>query len=55
MGELKTLMTVLLMHATIEIDPSSSQRPSYDYNRSGFGIMPPKGDMRVIIKKRKVA
>lgn len=55
LSELKILMIVLLTYATIEVDPLSSQRPSFDWGRFGFGMLSAKGDMRVIIKKRKTA
>lgn len=53
MGELKTLVVLLLLYATIEIDPKSSERPTFNMERLGVGVFQPKGDLPVIIHRRK--
>lgn len=42
---------LLLMKYTIEVDPKSTERPVF--MGIGAGVMHPKGDIRVIIRKRK--
>ena len=51
--ELKTLLVLLLMKFTIEPDPKSAERPTIWGGRIGLGVMHPKGDMRVIVRKRE--
>ena len=41
------------MKYTIEADPKSTERPVFSVERMGVGIMCPKGDMRVIIRRRQ--
>lgn len=54
MGELKTLTSLLLLYTTIEIDPKSGERPSFDMERRiGAGVFPPKGDLPVVIHRRR--
>ena len=50
--EMKTLMILLLMKYTIEADPKSTERPAFLEERIGVGIMHPKGDIPVIIRRR---
>jgi hypothetical protein len=52
MGELKMLVLLLLLQLTIEIDPESKQKPSIATERIGAGLLHPKGDLQVIIRKR---
>ncbi|KAL6307722.1 cytochrome P450 [Sparassis latifolia] len=54
LGELKTFIALLLTYATIERDPSSSSKPDLMWERMGVGIMPPRGDIKVIVGKRKL-
>jgi len=41
-----------LMKYTIEADPKSTERPVFLEERMGVGVMQPKGDIRVIIRRR---
>ena len=50
---MKALLTLLLMKYTIEADPSSTERPAFFEGRIGIGVMQTKGDVRVIIRRRK--
>ncbi|EMD31428.1 hypothetical protein CERSUDRAFT_109437 [Gelatoporia subvermispora B] len=54
MGELKILIALLLTYATIGIDPKKPEIPKMSRNRIGAGIMPPIGDLNVIIKRRQI-
>jgi len=51
--ELKALLVLLLMKYTIEVDPKSTERPAFLVERLGVGVMHPKGDIRVIIRRRQ--
>ena len=51
--ELKALVALLLMKYAIETDPKSSERPTPLAERMGVGVMHPKGDIRVIIRRRE--
>ncbi|KAI9065865.1 cytochrome P450 [Trametes sanguinea] len=53
MAELKMFVAIMLTYATIEVDPSSSSRPSIKWERKQ-GIMQPRGDMKVIVRKRQL-
>jgi cholesterol 7alpha-monooxygenase len=50
---MKALITLLLMKYTIEVDPKSTERPTFLQERMGVGAMHPKGDIRVIIRRRE--
>ena len=50
--EMKTLIILLLMKYTIEADPKSTERPTFLEERMGVGMMHPKGDIPVIIRRR---
>lgn len=50
--EVKALITLLLMKYTIEADPKSTERPTFLKERMGVGMMHPKGDIPVIIRRR---
>ncbi|KAI9065866.1 cytochrome P450 [Trametes sanguinea] len=52
MSELKMFVAIMLTYATIEVDPSSSTRPGFTWERQG--IMQPKGDMKVVVRKRQL-
>ena len=49
---MKALLTLLLMKYTIEADPKSAERPTFLIERMGTGVMHPKGDIRVIVRRR---
>jgi len=51
--EMKALIVLLLMKYTVELDPKSTERPTFVEERIGVGVMPPKGDIRVIIRRRE--
>ncbi|KAI0074927.1 cytochrome P450 [Panus rudis PR-1116 ss-1] len=53
LGELKIYLAMLLTYVDIQPDPKSSARPSFNMGRLGGGIMPPVGDVQVIIRKRE--
>ncbi|OSD03206.1 cytochrome P450 [Trametes coccinea BRFM310] len=53
MAELKMFVAVMLTYATVEADPSSSSRPEIQWERKQ-GIMQPKGDLKVIVRKRQL-
>ncbi|EIN05202.1 cytochrome P450 [Punctularia strigosozonata HHB-11173 SS5] len=53
LGEIKTYLTILLLSATFEVDSGSSARPVLLKERIGVGIMPPKGDLDVIVRRRE--
>ena len=46
-------MAFLLMRYTLQIDPNSTERPTFVVERVGAGVMDPRGDLRVIIHARK--
>ncbi|KAI0328507.1 cytochrome P450 [Cubamyces sp. BRFM 1775] len=50
MTELKMFVSILLTHASIELDPKSSSRPTFAWERQG--IMHPRGDLQVIVKRQ---
>lgn len=50
---MKSLIALLLMKYTIEADPESAERPVFWEDRMGIGILHPKGDIRVIIRRRE--
>ncbi|KAF9646735.1 cytochrome P450 [Thelephora ganbajun] len=50
---LKSFMVFLLIRYTLEIDPKSSEGPTFVLERVGTGIMQPRGDLRVILHPRK--
>jgi hypothetical protein len=50
---LKALLALLLMNYTIEADPKSAERPTFLEERMGMGVMHPRGDIRVIIRRRE--
>ncbi|KAI8990562.1 cytochrome P450 [Trametes punicea] len=52
MSELKTFLAMLFTYATVEADPASSSRPTFSWG--GQGILHPRGDMRVIVRKRQL-
>ena len=41
------------MKYTVEMDPKSTERPTPLTERMGVGVMHPKGDIRVIIRRRE--
>jgi hypothetical protein len=49
----KALLVLLLMKYMIEADPQSTKRPVFMEERMGMGVMHPKGDIRVIIRRRE--
>ena len=51
--ELRTFVVLLLMRYTLEIDPTCGERPTFMWERMGVGVMPPRGDLRVILHARK--
>ena len=51
--EVKALLVLLLMMYTIEADPRSTDRPVFMEERMGVGVMHPKGDIRIIIRRRE--
>ena len=51
--EMKVLVVLLLMKYTIEVDPKSTERPVFLEERIGVGVMHPKGDIRVIVRRRE--
>ncbi|PBK76529.1 cytochrome P450 [Armillaria solidipes] len=55
-SELKILLTLLLTHATIEIDSEMGPQPTVELcmDRMGVGAMPPRGDLNVVIRPRIV-
>ncbi|OCH85566.1 cytochrome P450 [Obba rivulosa] len=53
MGELKALIALILTYATVELADESVVRPQFDWSRLGSGIMQPRGDINVVIGKRK--
>jgi hypothetical protein len=52
MGELKILIVLLLLYTTIEMDPKSKEKPSFAMERIGAAVLPPRGDLQVVIQKR---
>ena len=40
------------MKYTIEVDPNSTERPTFLEGRIGIGVMQAKGDIRVTIRRR---
>ncbi|KAI0655212.1 cytochrome P450 [Cubamyces menziesii] len=50
MTELKMFVSILLTYASIELDPKSSTRPTFAWERQS--IMHPRGDLRVIVKRQ---
>ncbi|KAK0217584.1 cytochrome P450 [Armillaria nabsnona] len=54
--ELKIMLTLLLTHATIEIDSEMGPQPTVELrmDRMGVGAMPPRGDLNVVIRPRIV-
>lgn len=54
-GELKIFIAILLTVATIEIDPSSSERPKVNYASFGAGVVHPIGDLLVQVTKREIS
>ncbi|EMD31509.1 hypothetical protein CERSUDRAFT_119728 [Gelatoporia subvermispora B] len=52
-GELKTLVALILTYATVELADRSGVRPEFDWSRLGSGIMQPRGDIDVIVRKRE--
>ncbi|KAK0233888.1 cytochrome P450 [Armillaria fumosa] len=56
LSELKIMLTLLLTHATIEIDSEMGPQPTVELSmdRMGVGAMPPKGDLNVVIRPRIV-
>lgn len=46
-------MILLLMKYTIEVDPNSTERPTFFEGRMGIGLMQIKGDIRVIVRRRE--
>ncbi|KAI0651986.1 cytochrome P450 [Trametes meyenii] len=54
MSELKTFIAMLLTYSTLELDPASTSRPEFAWERIGAGIMHPRGDVQVIVRKRQL-
>ncbi|KAK0500774.1 cytochrome P450 [Armillaria luteobubalina] len=54
LSELKIMLTLLLTHATIEIDNEMGPQPTVELcmDRMGVGAMPPKGDLNIVIRPR---
>ncbi|KAK0481453.1 cytochrome P450 [Armillaria novae-zelandiae] len=54
--ELKIMLTLLLTHATVEIDSEMGPQPTVELcmDRMGVGAMPPRGDLNVVIRPRIV-
>ena len=46
-------MAFLLMRYNLEIDPNSTDRPTFVVERVGAGVMDPRGDLRVIVRPRE--
>lgn len=55
MTELRLFLAILLTYATIEVDEGCTTRPEFAIERMGLGIMHPRGDMDVILRKRKLS
>jgi hypothetical protein len=55
--EIRIFVACLLLHFDISLDPSSSKYPSLkmDMSRIGLGVLHPKGDLNVLVKKRRIA
>ncbi|KAI0778320.1 cytochrome P450 [Trametes elegans] len=54
MAELKSFMAILLTYGVVEVDPTSSSCPEFAWERIGVGMLKPRGDMQVIIRKRQL-
>ncbi|KAI0698393.1 cytochrome P450 [Cerioporus squamosus] len=54
MTELRVFLTILLTYATIDIDEGCMTRPDFTLERMGLGVMHPKGDMDVVLRKRRL-
>ncbi len=54
MVELRLFIAILLTYASLEIDEGCTTRPEVVRERMGLGILHPKGDMDVILRKRKL-
>nr|VWO96721.1 Putative lanosterol 14-alpha-demethylase (EC [Ganoderma boninense] len=54
MIELRLFIAILLTYGALEIDEGCTTRPEVLRERMGLGIMHPKGDMDVILRKRKL-
>ena len=47
-------IAIFLTYATIEIDEGCMTRPEFVPERMGLGIMHPRGDLDVIVRKRQL-
>ena len=54
MIELRLFIAILLMYGSLEIDEGCMTRPEVVRERMGLGIVHPKGDIDVILRKRKL-
>ena len=54
MTELRVFLAILLSYATVEVDEECSTRPEFAIERMGLGVMHPRGDIDVILRKRKL-
>ncbi|TFK94414.1 cytochrome P450 [Polyporus arcularius HHB13444] len=54
LAELRVFLAILLTYATIDIDEGCMTRPEFALERMGLGVMHPKGDMDVVLRKRRL-
>ena len=54
MTELRVFLSILLTYATVDIDQACTTRPEFKFERMGLGVMHPKGDMDVVLRKRRL-
>ena len=47
-------IAIFLTYATVDIDEECTARPEFVPERMGLGIMHPRGDLEVIVRKRKL-
>ncbi|RPD82424.1 cytochrome P450 [Lentinus tigrinus ALCF2SS1-7] len=52
--ELRVFLSILLTYAIIDIDEGCMTRPTLTLERMGLGVMHPKGDMDVVLRKRRL-
>ncbi len=54
MTEIKLFLAILLTFATFDLDEACTTRPDFTWERMGLGVMQPRGDMEVILRKRRL-
>ena len=54
MTELRMFIAIFLTYTTVEMDEGCLNSPEFLSERIGLGIMHPRGDMDVIVRKRKL-